>query len=58
MTTTGFEMLQVAVNIARDLQVANALDLRALLIKRYPGDDAAIDQALDLWRGYVRRHGC
>ena len=55
---TAFEMLTAAVNIAKDLQVANTEDLRALMIKRFPGDAAAIEQALGLWRDYVRRHGC
>ena len=55
---TAIEMLQAAVNIANDLQVANAEAFRALMIKHFPADEATIEQAVGLWRHYVRRHGC
>lgn len=58
MTMTAIEMLQAAVNIANDLQVANAEAFRALMIKHFPADEATIEQAVGLWRHYVRRHGC
>ena len=58
MTMTAFEMLQAAVTRARDLQVANAEEFRALMIKHFPADEATIEQAVGLWRDYVRRHGC
>jgi hypothetical protein len=57
LSPTGFEVLQVAVRVARDQQIKTLLSLRANLGRLFPSRADDIDQAIAYWAAHVQRTG-
>lgn len=57
LSVGAFEVLQVAVNMARDLDIQTREELKARLNTTYPGRQDDVDAALDKWAAYVQKHG-
>lgn len=45
----GFDILQMAVRLAKMHQIRAVEDLRVLLLERYPGKEKEISEALVVW---------
>lgn len=57
LSPTAFEVLQVAVRLARDRQVKTLSLLRVRLRFLFPAREADIDQAIAFWAAHVQRVG-
>lgn len=57
MSPTCFELLKIAVDLARDCGIRRVDALRDALQQRYPSHLPEVDEALTLWASYVVRHG-
>lgn len=56
MSPTSFELLKIAVDLARDRGIRRVDALRDALQQRYPAHLPEVDAALTLWASYVARH--
>lgn len=57
MTDEVFAILQSAVNIARFEQVRRLTTLRERLMKKFPGKEQEINEALIFWANNARHPG-
>lgn len=57
MTDDVFEMLRAAVNIARFQQIRGVETLRAELVRRFPGRNEDINDAILAWANYEQAKG-
>lgn len=57
MNISSFELLKIAVDLARDRGIRRVDALRDALQQRYPSHLPEVDEALTLWASYVARHG-
>lgn len=57
MTDEVYEILRAAVNLARFEQIRSLPTLKSRLIRRYPGRDTEVNEALFAWAEYTQSKG-
>lgn len=57
LSPSGFEVLQAAVRVARDMQIKTLQLLREQLGRLFPARSDDIEQAIAYWAAHVRRTG-
>lgn len=57
LSVGAFEVLQVAVNMARDLNIRTRKELKARLNTAFPDRQDDVAAALDKWAAYVQKRG-
>lgn len=55
LSATGFEMLHIAVTVAKEHQVRSVQGLTNRLLELYPQHAAAIDEAIHFWANSVKQ---
>ena len=55
LSESVFEMVQCAVDAARNYQIRSVASLRSRLIMDHPGREQDVDGAIKFWSEYVRK---
>jgi hypothetical protein len=57
LSNVGYDMLRAAVNAARQFQCRSVKALKERLLMTFPGQETAVDEAIEYWAASVReRH--